>query len=374
MSRISPLLTIKLSLGLCLLAGLGLPLVSRADPTAEQQYYLELLNQARMDPAGELGRLVNYDTPTTFADPASNDADVAAALAYFGVSAADLASQWATLAAAPPLAWNDNLATAATTYSNVMIAQDQQAHNLDGLTLDQRDINAGYGSNYLDLGENLYAAAASVNYANAGFLIDWGPTADGIQTGAAHRQTSFDPAFKEIGIGLVTTGIPAGNVNAIGPYVVTQELGNQFRIVGGNYISDAILTGVLYVDNVIRDNFYTPGEGLAGQPILVFDKATHNLLFSGTTNTAGGFNIDLQGVTAGEQLLISAPGSGLPDQTDTVTSYTTDASVYGAPVTFFPNIYAGFEEVPEPGSAVLIVAGGLILACGRRRFCFDKQQ
>ncbi len=372
MSRRSPFLTFNLKPGLCLLLALSLPCWVKADPTAEEQYYLELINQARADPGGELARLVNYSTPTTFGNPASNDPDVAAALAYFGVSASDLASQFATIGAAPPLAWNDALALSATNYSQLMIDQDQQAHNLDGLTLDQRVTNAGYGATYLDLGENLYAAAKSINYANAGFIIDWGPTANGIQNGADHRSITFDPAFKEIGIGLVTN-IPAGNVSAIGPYVVTQHFGNQYRIVGNTFISDAILTGVMYVDNVKRDNFYTPGEGLAGQPIEVFDNVSNQLLFSGTTNSVGGFNISLPGVAPGEQLRIVAPGSGLPDQLDTVTSYTTDPNLYGQPVTFFNNIHADFEVVPEPGSLGLALVGTLIFNYRRRRFCFDKQ-
>ena len=379
----------QLSLWLCLLGMVVMSLGLKADPTGEQQYWLELLNQARRDPAGELGRLVNYDSPTTFGSPASNDSDIAQALAYFGVSAADLAAQWSTLRAAPALAWNDNLATSAANYSQVMVNMDQQAHGLGGLTLDQRTTAAGYTSNYLDLGENLYASARSVTYGHAGFLIDWGDSdsnpnngfGNGLQADTLHRAISFDPAFKEIGIGIVKN-IPATNTTAIGPYVVTQHLGNQFKVVGGRYISDAILTGVMYSDTVRTDHFYTPGEGIAGSLIRVFDNATNTLLFSGTTNAAGGFNIDLSGVTDGEVLRIDAPSSGQIGQLVTVTSYTTDAAVYGAPVTFYNNLYAGIvlppdansqiATTPEPGGLVALTAAGLIFACKRRRFCFDK--
>ena len=370
-----PFPTSKTLTWLCLLCALVMPWVAKADPTDEEQYWLELLNQARRDPAGELARLVNYDTPTTFASPASNDSDIAAALNFFGVSAADLAAQWSALVAAPPLAWSNGLANSAQTYSQLMVTMDQQAHGLDGLTLDQRTTNGGYSANYLDLGENLYAAARSVNYAHAGFLIDWGPNAslgNGIQPGTPHRQISFDPAFKEIGIGIVTTGIPPGNVNAIGPYVVTQHFGNQFRQVGTQYISDAILTGVVYSDNVRPDHFYTPGEGISGAAVQVFDDTSNTLLYSGATNSAGGYNIDLANVTAGEKLRVEVPGFGVDRQYLTVTSNTTDPSVYGVPVTFYDNLYAGFVVAPEPGGAVTLVLAGLILGCRRRRFCFDK--
>lgn len=364
---------------LCFAVVVGAPWRLRADPTAEQQYWLELINQARLDPAGELGRLVNYSSPTTFGSPASNDSDIATALAYFGVSAADLASQWSTLKAAPALAWNDNLASSATTYSQVMVNLDQQAHGLGGITLQQRTTAAGYGGNYLDLGENLYAASRSVIYGHAGFLIDWGDSdsdpnngfGNGIQANTLHRAISFDPAFKEIGIGIVKN-IPPSNTTAIGPYVVTQHLGNQFRISGGKYISDAILTGVVFEDNVLGNHFYTPGEGIAGAAVQVFDDATNTLLFTGATNSAGGYNIPLQGVTDGEVLRIDVPGYGLDRQKVTITSYTSDPTVYGIPVTFYNNPYAGFMVTPEPGGWVMIVAAGGFFAFKRRRFCFDK--
>ena len=370
----------KKTFWLCLICAAGIPWAGHADPTDEQQYWLELINQARRDPAGELGRLVNYDSPTTFASPASNDSDIAAALNFFGVSASDLAAQWSTLTAAPPLAWSNALATSAASYSQLMVDTDQQAHNLGGMTLDQHVLNAGYSANYLDLADNLYAAAKSVSYAHAGFLIDWGDSdnnpgngfGNGIQTGASHREVTFDPLFKEIGIGIVKTGIPGGNVNATGPYVVTQHLGSQFRKIGGLYIADAILTGVVYSDSVLVNHFYTPGEGLSGVAVRVFDDATNTLLFAGATNDAGGYNIEMEGVTDGELLRIEVPGFGVDRQYVTVTSHTTDPSIYGDPVTFYDNVYAGFAVAPEPGGTALLALTGLIFGCRRRRFCFDK--
>lgn len=358
----------------------GMPLAGRADPTAEQQYWLELINQARMDPAGELGRLVNYDTPTTFGSPPSYDSDIASALNFFGVSAADLASQWSTLTAAAPLAWSNSLASSAQTYSQLMVSTDQQSHTLDGFSYEQRVMNAGYSANWLQVGENLYAAAKSVNYAHAGFLIDWGDSdnnpnngfGNGIQSDLGHRVNTMDPNFKEVGIGIVKSGIPAGNVNAIGPYVVTQHFASQFRVVSGKLVSDAILTGVVYDDNVLVNHFYTPGEGIEGAAIQVFDDATNTLLFSGATNTAGGYNIDLAGVTDGEVLRVEVPGYGVGRQYLTVTSSTTDPSLYGAPVTIYDNLYAGFALTPEPGGMLLLGCGAVILGCRRRRFCFDK--
>ncbi|MDB6116583.1 MAG: hypothetical protein JWO08_364 [Verrucomicrobiaceae bacterium] len=364
----------------CLAAVAIGPWTLRADPTNEQQYWLELINQARRDPVGELSRLVDYDSPTTFASPASNNSDIAQALDFFGVSASDLAAQWSTLTAAPPLAWSNALANSAQSYSQLMVSSDQQSHTLDGLSYDQRVAAGGYSLNYLDVGENLYANSKSVAYAHAGFLIDWGDSdsnpnngfGNGIQGDLGHRLNLYEAAFKEIGLGIVRTGIPGGNVNAIGPDVITQHLANQFREVNGELVVDAILTGVVYADAILANHFYTPGEGLGGVAVRVFDDVTNDLLFATATNSAGGFNIDLLGVTDGQQLRIEVPGFGVDRQYFTVNSYTTDPLVYGEEVKFFDNLYAGFVVAPEPSGAAMLLLAGLILRCRRRRFCFDK--
>ena len=48
-----------------------------ADPTAEQQYWLELINRMRLNPADELDKLVNFSAPGVWAPLKSNDPDVA---------------------------------------------------------------------------------------------------------------------------------------------------------------------------------------------------------------------------------------------------------------------------------------------------------
>jgi len=65
---------------LCL--GLLQPSALWADPTGEEQYWLELINRARRDPAGEVERQVNFSSPTSFGSPSSDNADVVNALAY----------------------------------------------------------------------------------------------------------------------------------------------------------------------------------------------------------------------------------------------------------------------------------------------------
>lgn len=363
--------------GVALLVGAARP--SWADPTAQEQYWLELLNRARRDPAAELSRMVNFSSPSTFGSPSSSDPGISAALAYYGTSAAALVSQWASLTAAPALAWNDTLRGSAASYSQLMVSSDQQSHLLGTIATDvptaveERILGGGYSPNYLDLGETLFAAATSVWQGHSGFLIDWGDDdtnsgngfGTGIQTPALHREVSFSRVLKEVGIGLVTSGIPGSNVNATGPVVVTQHFGNTYRFSGGSYYSDAILTGVVFDDQVLADNFYTPGEGIAGAPIEVYNEVTSLLLFSGMTNSAGGYNIDLTGIEAGDVLRVVAPGSGLAPQLITISGFTTPTDEYGAPVIFTDNAYASFQIVPEPGSAMMLAV--LSLTCLARR-------
>lgn len=342
-----------------------------ADPTAEQQYMLELTNRFRSDPQGELAKLVNFSSPGVWAPTKANDPSIAYALNFFGTSSSDLATQFSSLTAAPPLAWSSALNVSATTYSNLMVTSDQQAHSLDGLTLDQRIINGGYNANWLNAGENLFASAQSPFHSHAAFVVDWGDgngaTAgygNGIQNPAGHRDLLLDASMKEIGIGFQDISIPGSNATAIGPYVITEHLASQFRYDGINYFSDAILTGSVYQDTILADAFYTPGEGLAGEAINVYNDTTGILVASGFSNSAGGFNIALTGLTNGVVYRVEAPDTGLAAKTFTLTEHTDD---YGVPVLVYDNVYESFAVVPEPGSLLLCLVAGLSLLGFRSR-------
>ncbi len=353
---------------LCFITGLA----QAADPTAEQQYWLELTNRFRADPQGELSKLVNFSSPGVWAPLKSNDPYVVNALNYFGTDAATLAAQFASLTSAPALAWNGNLNVSATNYSDLMVSLDQQAHTLDGLSIPQRIVAGGYGSNWLKAGENLFAATQNITHGHSGMVIDWGdedgngsaPFGTGIQNPAGHRIALLDRQFKEMGIGFQSTIIPGGNLNATGPYVVTQHLGSRYRLDTGTYYSDAILTGSVYQDTIAADAFYTPGEGLAGVAVNVYDDLTNTLLVSGFTNSAGGYNLSLQGLTTGITYRVEAASTGLAAQTFTLSSTIAN---FGAPVVMFDNVYASFQTVPEPGSGLLCLVAGLLACSARRR-------
>lgn len=361
---------------LSLVGGLFVSPSQGADPTAEQQFMLELLNRMRMAPAAELDKLVNLTGPTTWDTPKSDHLTVSAALNFYGVSAAELTSQWSTLTAAPALAWNDSLAAASATYSNLMVSTDVQAHGLDGLNVGQRITNAGYSSNWGDSAQTLFATSSDVTHAHSALAIDWGPdggSGTGIQFGATHRAALMDPLFKEIGIGFQTVSIPISNNEVTGPQVVTQHLANSLRSNGVSIISNSILTGSIFNDAILNDNFYTPGEGIGGALVFVYDNVTGQMVASGQTNTAGGFNIALTGLTDGSTYRVEAPETGLTAQNFNLNSRQENYGTVSNPamVTLYDNVYASFlttsfVPVPEPGSVALVLLSGLI-ALRRRR-------
>jgi uncharacterized protein YkwD len=363
----------------CLALLFGTSAATRAaDPTNSQQYWLELINRMRLNPAAELEHLTNYSIPgSAFGSPSSDDTNVAAALQFYGTSASALASQWSTLVAAPALAWNGVLSSSSATYSNVMVSMDQQEHDLDGLDLNTRVENAGYGTNYLDLGETLFATSQSPFHGHAAFAIDWGDDDNntgngfgtGIQNPAYHRIFMMDPIFKEVGIGYQTASL-AGKVNVTGPIVVTQHFGNHYRFTGSAFVADAFLTGSVYEESVVVDNFYTPGEGLGGRTVFIYNNATNALLKTGTTNSAGGYNILLDGLVNGVTYRVEVPSTGLGGQTFTLNQRVEiyqDELGNDVPVTFYDNAYARFQVVPEPGGVILIASGALMGLTRRHR-------
>jgi hypothetical protein len=342
-----------------------------ADPTPDQQYWLELINRMRRDPDGELARLVHFSSPGVWASTKSDDPTVQFALDYYNTSASALQAQWNGLSAAPALAWNSLLANSAMSYSNLMVQSQQQSHTLDGLTLANRIQSGGFTSQYLEVGESLFAATQNVFHGHSAFALDWGDDdanslngfGTGIQTPALHREVMMSPLMKEIGIGFQSIPIPPSNGDAPGPLAVTQHFASQYRYTGTQYVSDAIVTGVVHTDAILADAFYTPGEGIANAMIQVWDTFTSTLIASGVTNSAGGFNITAPDLVAGRSYSVRIADGSAPDVPFTANTSVED---YGVPVTLYDNAYASFIVVPEPGSALLSLLACLLIFPRRR--------
>lgn len=208
-------------------------LYSHGDPSADEQYMLELLNRARANPAAEGSRLGQLD---------------------FG-----------GYAARPPLAFNANLNSSARSHNDDMTAAHYFSHTgSDGSTSDDRIRATGYvpGAD----GENIaYGFPTALATFNA-LMIDTGIANLG------HRRNflEFDAAgnfFREIGIAAVN----GGNT--------TQDFGYRPGVT--------LVCGVAYRDGN-HDGFYTQGEGLGG--IRVTSPASSQYT---VTSASGGYALPM---------------------------------------------------------------------------------
>jgi serralysin len=274
-------------------------------PTNEEQLMVEMVNRMRADPQAELAKLANINTAPSihWATPRSTDSHTASALSFFNVNATTLYNQWQLLAPAPPVAWNENLAVSAQTYSNVMIAANAQAHNLDEHKFEDGSVDligrveaGGFtfeGGGFA--GESIFSSGQSVQHAHAAFAIDWGSGPGGIQNPAGHRDLIMDSQMREVGIGIVSATVTPH----VGPKVFTQH----FAV---DYDDDPFLTGVIYREND-SNNFYSLGEGLGNITVVATDVA-NGQKFTTTTYGSGGYNLELR---EGRSYNIVASGPGL---------------------------------------------------------------
>lgn len=250
------------------------------NPTGMEQQMLEMINRFRANPTEELGQIFISTNPGDANFFRTHDADVNAALDFFGVNATTLFSQFTNLQPSAPLAWNDALQAAATTHSNLMISLDTQAHVLPGEAgLLDRIENAGYNwTGSVSVSENVFAFTENVFHGHAAFVIDWGATPTGIQDPAGHRDNLLNPQTKEVGISIIAENNPG---TSVGPLVVTQDFGTR-----GNY-GDARALGVAFTD-ADGDGFYDAGEGLGGLTITIANGVN---TYTATTMTAGGYQV-----------------------------------------------------------------------------------
>ncbi len=244
-----------------------------AAPSNNEQYLLELINDARLNPMGNAARYI-----TSYSPLKSSNADIQSALDFFHVNGSTLQSAYAALKAVQPLAWNSNLNAAAAGHNAKMIATHTQFHEQGDAFKAQFD-NAGY-TGWSNIGENVYTASKSPLYAHAGFMVDWGNASTG------HRDNIMSVNFREVGISITTA--PVSGV--IGPQVTTEDFGNRFA--AGQFI-----LGVAYNDTN-KDNFYTPGEGLGTLQVKVGSTTATSAASGGyTLETAlsGAQNVTLSG-------------------------------------------------------------------------------
>jgi hypothetical protein len=241
---------------------------SIGQPTDEEQLYLEYINRARANPTAEGMWLAGLTEP-----------NVLSAYSFFGVDLSLMQSQFAGIAAAPPVAFHSLLIDAARWHSQDMFLNMYQGHDQtnDGVTRTAAQRLTFYGYNWSTVGENVYSYSQNVLYGHAGFNVDWGPGTGGMQTPPGHRNNIHSPAFREVGIGVVN-----GTNGSVGPQLVTQDFATQLS-------ATPLITGVSYYD-FNGNNFYDVGEGIGGLTVSVTGSS-----YYAVTSNSGGFAVPVPG-------------------------------------------------------------------------------
>lgn len=240
-----------------------------AEPTALEQYVLELINRARDNPLAEAARL---------------GIDLNQGLAPGTISATSKA----------PLAMNARLNDAADTHGAWMIANDIFDHTgAGGSSPGQRMAAAGYVfSGSWSWGENIALRSGSLAPGTAAAQHDQ------LFNSAGHRVNLLSDGFREIGLGLAQGpwdfGPPWGVQTA-------SALTENFARSGSSYF----LLGVAF-DDGDGDAFYDPGEGLGGLTLSIQNMATRAVVTLATWS-AGGW----QQALGGGSYEVTFSGAGL---------------------------------------------------------------
>lgn len=218
--------------------------------TAAEQYLLELINRARLDPQAEADR--------------------------YGVSLnSGLSSGTIDGSSKQVLAPNVRLERAAERHGDWMLDANTFSHTgAGGSTPGDRIEDAGYSfSGNWTWRENL-AWTGSTGSINLSRAIE--QHHEGLYRSAGHRTNTFAEELREIGIAQVT-----GKFTYQGNTYNASMLTEKFAKSG----SDVFITGVSYTDSD-NDNFYSIGEGRSGFWVRADGEKD-------TSGSAGGYAIDV---------------------------------------------------------------------------------
>jgi serralysin len=296
-------------------------------PTAQDQYMLELLNRARLNPQAEANRLL----------PGGNLNE--------GITTGPMI----TTTAKQALAFNLNLFNAAQAHSQWQLANNTFSHTgAGGTSSSTRITNAGYPSGSAT-GENIVWQGTTgtpdvttfVGQEQDSLFIDAGIANRG------HRTNMLNANYREIGISAIagqftvaaTSSNPVSTTyNAV---MTTQDFGTD------STNSNAFLTGVVYTDGVTNDDFYTVGEGLGN---ITITAVGNGQTFTGTSMTAGGYSLRLAAGTYNVTFGGDFNNDGIAD-TSTIRSVTIGTQ--NVKVDFASDTYVPAVAMPTEGDDVL---------------------
>ena len=229
-----------------------------AQPSANEQYMLEMVNRARLNPQAE-GNM-------------------------FGVTDLNEGLPAGTITTDPkqPLTFNELLMDSARSHSQWMLDTNSFSHTgVDGTSSHERMEDAGYQfTGSWSSGENIGRQGTTGTVDATVFTED---KHEDLFLSSGHRKNILKPVFREIGIA-ATEGQYTKNGTTFNGLMVTQNFAKSG--------SDLFLTGVAYDDLTTEDDFYTVNEGLVGIDITAVN-TSNGSSYTTTTMMAGGYQMAL---------------------------------------------------------------------------------
>ena len=223
-------------------------------PSAYEQYMLELINRARSNPNAEA--------------------------ALYSLTDLNQGLSPGTITSDPkqPLAFNLFLIDSAREHSQWMGDTNTFSHTGEGgSNAGQRMSAAGYNfTGSWGWGENIALQSTKGTPNVSQFIAE---EHEDLFQSDGHRKNILKDSFREIGIGVIKDTF--NNYNAV---ITTQNFADSG--------SSVFLTGVAFDDLVIDDDFYTIGEGIGGISLKA-TRQSDNQIFTTNTMDAGGYQIAL---------------------------------------------------------------------------------
>ena len=241
-----------------------------AEATAVEQLLLELINRARIDPAGEAKRYgidLNKDLPA------------------------------GTITSAPKqvLAFNPLLNDAAAAHSQWMLDTDTFSHTGDNASSPGARMTAeGYAfTGSWTWGENI-AWSGTTGTMNANTAIF--DHHRNLFLSSGHRENILNGDFREVGLGSLTGTFTTGGT-AYNSLMTTEDFAKSG--------AKLFITGVTYTDSDSND-FYSIGEGAGGRAVQLVQNGV--LVATTSSGTAGGYAL---GTTVTGAVDVQFSGGGL---------------------------------------------------------------
>lgn len=261
-------------------------------PSGEEQVCVWLMNRARQDPEAEGIFLANTGDPL-----------VQNAINFFDVNTPLMMAEFAGYAPVPPAAFDRRLYLAAKAHSDDLIARDAQDHvgQFDRIETERFQFSRVRG--------NVFSYTKHALYGHAGFNIDWGDGANGMQDSRGHRKAimSLDGDYTNVGIAAVAESDPSTDV---GPWVVTGNYATAATWADDHY--NRFIVGTVWQDSN-KNSRYDVGEGLSDVTVTPDQGA-----FFAITAAGGGYAIP---ITAAGDYAVTFAGGELP------RTHTVDISV-----------------------------------------------